>query len=74
MLDKPWSFDKHPVILQRYDKDMGDLKFDRVFFWVQVRDIPIRFMRTEVAKGTCDTIGEVSRSIGTESEEGGSFM
>lgn len=42
-------------------------------FWVQVHDIPIHFMCTEVAEKICENIGEVVRSIGAETEEGGNF-
>ena len=42
-------------------------------FWIQVHDIPIRYMITEVAENICDIICEVVRSIGAETEEGSSF-
>ena len=71
-----WSFDKHLVVLQRYEGDspLRDLRFNRATFWDQVHDIPIRFMKKEVVENICDTIGEVIRSIGVTTEESGSFF
>ena len=43
-------------------------------FWIQVHDITIRYMITEVAENICDIICEVVRSIGAETEEGSSFI
>ena len=44
---KPWSFDKHIMVLQNYDKevDLTEMEFKWVMFWVQVYDIPIRFRK-----------------------------
>ena len=43
---KPWSFDKHLVMIQRYDHSITvkDLVFDKVLLWMQVNDIPIKFL------------------------------
>ena len=40
---EPWSFNKHLVMIQRYDHTIlvRDLVFDRVSLWVQVHEIPI---------------------------------
>ncbi|KAL0011099.1 hypothetical protein SO802_006207 [Lithocarpus litseifolius] len=75
-LNQPWSFDKHLVVVERYDKDapLRSLSFKTVMFWVQVHDIPMWYMTTEVAENICDTIGEVVRSIGAETEEGSCFI
>ena len=41
--NEPWSFDKHLMVLQCYDKDtpFEELQFNYTSFWVQVHDIPI---------------------------------
>ncbi|XP_023925871.1 uncharacterized protein LOC112037293 [Quercus suber] len=73
--NEPWSFDKHLLLLQRYDKDtqIEDLKFSNTSFWVQVRDIPVRFMNPKVAEGICSTVGTIIPKTKTEMN-GGSFM
>ena len=60
---EPWSFDKHLMVLQRYDKDIDlcDMNFNMVTFWVQVHNIPVKFRTRNVAEKICATIGTVSR-------------
>ena len=76
LMNQPWSFDKHLVVVMRYGNDVPfrALSFNMVMLWVQVYDISMRFMTTEVAENLFDIIGEVVRSIGAETEEGSSFM
>ena len=64
------------MVLQRYEGDgpLSDLQFNRATFWLQVHDIPTRFMKKKVAENICDTIGEVIRSTGVTTEESGSFF
>ena len=73
--NKPWSFDKYLMVLQSYDKDtpVEELKFNYTSFWVQVHDIPIRFMNQKVAAGICSQVGTVIKKPEAEGE-GGSFM
>ena len=73
--NEPWSFDKHLIVLQRYDKDtpIEDLTFNRTSFWVQVHNIPMRFMNQKVAEGICSTVGTVIQKPNME-VDGGSFM
>ena len=46
------------MLLQYYDKetDLANMKFNRVAFWVQVHDIPLRFRTQKVAEWICETI------------------
>uniref|UniRef100_A0A7N2LNL4 DUF4283 domain-containing protein n=1 Tax=Quercus lobata TaxID=97700 RepID=A0A7N2LNL4_QUELO len=72
----PWSFDKHLVVVQNYDVNipLQDVSFDKVSFWVQVHDIPIRYMSKEVAEDICSSLGEVNRLRTQPTEEGGCFI
>lgn len=58
---KPWSFDRHIVILQRYEIDtfITNLSFDKVSLWVQVHDILVRYLNRDVAKKLCELVDEV---------------
>jgi len=48
----PWSFNKHLVVLQWYDKEVPirALKFSTISVWSQVHDIPMRFLSHKVAE------------------------
>ena len=74
--NQPWSFDKHLVVIQRYDSDTPahNLIFNKATFWVQVHDIPLRYMTRQMAKCLCEIVGEVHKSTGAVDEEGGHFM
>ena len=42
---EPWSFDKHLMVLHRYDKEVevSEIDFNTVTFWIQVHELPVRF-------------------------------
>ena len=63
---KSWSFDRHIVLLQRYEKKVPvhELVFKQVVIWIQIHDIPAPYMTCEVAEDICGNAGIV----------GGSFM
>ena len=69
---QPWSFDKHLMTIQCYEKRMPvrELCFNHIPFWVQVYDIPIRFMNRVVAKGIYSRIGEVCKKENSVMEDG----
>ena len=73
---EPWSFDKHLVVVQSYDIDtaVGDLEFNRVSFWVQVHDLPVRFRRRKVAEQICEAIGRINASTDDSESEGDNFV
>ena len=71
-----WSFDKHLMVLQRYDRetDVLGMQFNRITFWVQVHDIPIRFRTRKVAEKICGTIGTVHEPAEGTATEGDGFI
>ena len=73
---EPWSFDKHLVMIQRYDHSIPakDLVFDQVSLWVQVHDIPIKFLSQEVAEKLCEAVGEVKTEVNQKEVERGKIM
>nr|XP_023911268.1 uncharacterized protein At4g02000-like [Quercus suber] len=74
--NRPWSFGKHLVMLQRYNSDVPvrDLIFKTTLFWVQVHDIPVRYMNRRVAEDICEVVGEVQKSAGAVNDDGGLFI
>ena len=76
MNNAPWSFDKHLVVLQRCDKEtpIKELKFDKIPLWVQLHDIPVRFMNKAVAEKLCAVVGTIWPNIEEDEMDGGSFL
>ena len=75
-MSEPWSFDKHLVLMQRYEKDTSihEIQFNRASFWVQVHGISLRYMTMEAAEKICAVIGDVSRPMDPRESEGGMFL
>lgn len=72
---QPWSFDKHIMVLSRYDKDIlvKASELIKVPFWVQVFDIPLRFRHREIAEQICEPIGSILHPNEATKCDGGSF-
>ena len=73
---EPWSFDMHLVILPRFDgsKSVKELEFRFYSFWVQIHDLPFKFMTPETAKFIGATVGPVIKSNDPTELKGGTFM
>ena len=76
MAAEPWSFDKRLMVLQRYgkEKDLADMEFNKVTFWVQVHDLPIRFRTRKIAEQLCEAIGRVNVGADDAETEGDNFL
>ena len=61
---EPWSFDKHLMVLHRYDKEVevSEIDFNTVTFWIQVHELPVRFRTRAVAEKICGAAGVVDRN------------
>lgn len=72
----PWSFDKYLVVLQWYDREVPirALKFNTIPMWIQVHDIPMRFLNHKVAEKLCEVAGSMCREEDINEIDGGSFM
>lgn len=76
LLSELWSFDKHLVVMQQYEKEVPiqELKFDKARFWVQLHGIPLRFMTMDAVEKISAVIGEVSRPTESKEADGGNFL
>ena len=56
LANAPWSFDKHLMILQKYDgvSKIEDLDFNNTPFWIQLHGLPVKFMTITVAETLCE--------------------
>ena len=74
--NEPWSFDKHVIVLQYFNKilPLRDVVFKETVFWVQVHDIPITYMNQATAEELCASIGEVIHVPGSSTLGGQGFM
>ena len=61
LMGEPWSFDRHLVLLQRYDgaTAMEDLDFTTSLLWVQIHSLPFCFLSPDVAISIGETLGDV---------------
>ncbi|XP_030922975.1 uncharacterized protein LOC115949845 [Quercus lobata] len=61
LVNEPWTFDKHAVLLQRFDglTLQRYLRFTKAKFWVQIYSLPIRMLDAETAIELGETLGQV---------------
>ena len=76
LMSEPWSFDKHLVAMERYEKEipLHELKFEKTSLWVQIHGIPLKYMTVAVAEKICEVIGDVLRPKDPKDADGGSFL
>ena len=73
---EPWSFDKHIMVVERYDNVavVDSSSLNTVAFLVQIHDIPLRFRNRGVAKQICEAMGNVIQTENPSECDGGSFI
>ena len=73
---EPWSFDKHSVVMHRYDHDLPfqDIKFERTTFWVQVHGLLIKYMTIAETEKICGVVREVISQLEPKLYDGGNFI
>lgn len=76
LLGEPWSYDRHLVSVQRFDgsKAIKDIDFKFCAFWIQIHDIPYKYMTEETAREIEDTIGPVIKQSDDSEWKGGTFL
>ncbi|XP_030964038.1 uncharacterized protein LOC115985211 [Quercus lobata] len=76
MMGEPWAFNRHLVVMERYDGStpIRDLKFSTMSFWVQIHDLPFSFMSNEVAFSIGETLGAVLTPKDSSEMRGSNFM
>lgn len=76
LLGEPWSYDRHLVLIQRFEgkKPIKEIEFNRAKFWIQLHDLPYKFMNTETAIEIGESIGEVIMPQDVSEMCGGTFM
>ena len=58
LANEPWTFDKHAVLLQRFDGSTPSryLRFTKLKFWVQIHGLPMRLLDFEIATELGETL------------------
>ena len=73
---EPWSFDKHLVVMSRYENGspLQDIRFEKTKLRVQIHGLPIKYMTIEVAKKIGSVLGEVFAPTDPKVFNGGHFI
>ena len=74
--NEPWSFDKHLVVMNRYENvsSLQDIKFEKTKIWVQIHGISIKYMTIEATKKIGSVLGEVLVPTDPKIFYGGHFI
>ena len=76
LMGEPWTFDRHLVVLERYDGStpIQNLQFKSTSFWVQIHNLPFSYLSKEVAISIGETLGTVAVPKDSSEMRGGNFM
>ena len=71
-----WTFDRHFVVLQRYDgiTPVMNLSFNKTSFWVQIHNLPFSLLTVEAVFSISETLGTVMKPKDINEKRGGNFM
>ena len=72
---EPWMYDKHLIILSRYDGScpIQNIRFHTVKLWVQIHGLLVNRLNERTAYGIGNSIGEVSRTSQSDELIGETF-
>lgn len=76
LLSEPWSYDRHLVIFQCLEGSMAlkEIEFKFCSFWIQMHDVPFKYMTVETAREIGETVGPIIKP-GDDSElKGWTFL
>nr|POE57305.1 uncharacterized protein CFP56_35163 [Quercus suber] len=76
LANEPWTFDKHVVLLQRFDGSTPAryLRFTKLKIWVQIHGLPMRMLDSETAIEIGETLGQVTPCENLCEQVGGDFL
>ena len=71
-----WTFDRHFVVLQRYDgiTPVMNLSFNKTSFWVQIHNLHFSLLTVEAVFSISETLGTVMKPKDINEKRGGNFM
>ena len=76
LANEPWTFDKHIVLLQRFDGSTPPrhLRFTKLKLWVQIHGLPISLLDPETAMELGESLGQVTSCENPNELVGGDFL
>ena len=76
LANEPWTFDKHIVLLQRFDGSTPPryLRFTKLKLWVQIHGLPISLLDPETAMELGESLGQVTPCENPNELVGGDFI
>ena len=74
--NEPWTFNKHVVLLQRFDGSILSryLRFTKLKFWVQIHGLPMRMLDLETTIELGEKLGQVTPCENPNELVGGNFL
>ena len=76
LANEPWTFDKHVVLLQRFDGSTPAryLRFTKLKIWVQLHGLPMRMLDSDTAIEIGESLGQVVPFKNSSDLVGGDFL